>query len=222
MTSSAHTHTTTNSNTTSNTDTSTGAHLRRPGSRRPRAAAPASHRRRRPLPTLPGRTGRTGRTGPITTGLAAGSPPPSALPLLDHRSRERAIPAFGAPPGRYLCVQEGEDERLVALERPTTHIGRGLKADIRIEEHAVSRRHAIIDTRGDRAVLLDDRSANGTFLNGRPVSRSPLRDGDVVRFGRVTVRYVEPVRQRRVQPIRRRITLPIRVARYGAVEAGAG
>ena len=39
--------------------------------------------------------------------------------------------------------------------------------------------------------MLDDRSSNGTFVNGRAVTVAHLSDGDVLRFGRVAMRYVE-------------------------------
>lgn len=39
--------------------------------------------------------------------------------------------------------------------------------------------------------LLDDRSANGTFVNGRAVERAELSNGDVLTLGRVVLRYLE-------------------------------
>ncbi len=90
--------------------------------------------------------------------------------LLDNRTRERLIPAAGAPAGRYLSLEHDGETKLIALERPITHIGRGLVADVRLEDSQVSRRHAILAVRGDGARLLDDRSYNGTFVNGRRVT----------------------------------------------------
>ena len=37
--------------------------------------------------------------------------------------------------------------------------------------------------------ILDDRSANGTFVNGRRVTEAELADGDVVVLGRVVLTY---------------------------------
>ena len=137
--------------------------------------------------------------------------------VLDNRSRERAIPATGAPPGRYLSLERGDETFLIALERPITHIGRGLIADVRLEDSQVSRRHAILAVRGEGVRVLDDRSSNGTFVNGRAVTAAHLSDGDVVRFGRVAMRYVEVRPRRRHEPIRR-IALPVRRARRGGAE----
>jgi hypothetical protein len=134
------------------------------------------------------------------------------LVLLDHRTRERLIPEAGAPAGRYLGVERDGGTGLIPLERPITHIGRGLVADVRLEDSQVSRRHAILAVRGDGARVLDDRSSNGTFVNGRPVTVEYLTHGDVLRFGRAVFRYVEVSPQRRPQPLRR-IPLALRARR---------
>ena len=118
-------------------------------------------------------------------------PTTDALPLIDHRARRRAVPVDQAPPGRYLAVTDGDETMLLSLEREVTHIGRGFTADLRIEEHRVSGRHAILVQRSARVRLLDDRSSNGTFVNGRRIIESELRDGDVVLIGPVALRYVE-------------------------------
>jgi pSer/pThr/pTyr-binding forkhead associated (FHA) protein len=142
--------------------------------------------------------------------------------MLDHRTRDRAVPAAIAPPGRYLSVERGEEVVLIALERPITHIGRGLVADVRLEDPQVSRRHAIVAVRGNGARVLDDRSSNGTFVNGRPVDSAPLADGDVLRFGRVALRYVEIAPQRRPEPARRIARPGRRPSRLNRAQAPAG
>jgi hypothetical protein len=124
-------------------------------------------------------------------------------PLLDNRTRERLIPEAGAPAGRYLSLEHDGETKLIALERPITHIGRGLIADVRLEDSQVSRRHAILAVRGDGARILDDRSYNGTFVNGRRVTAQHLTVGDVVRFGRAVFRFTEITPRRKPQPLRR-------------------
>jgi pSer/pThr/pTyr-binding forkhead associated (FHA) protein len=39
--------------------------------------------------------------------------------------------------------------------------------------------------------VLDDRSSNGTFVNGRRIVQADLRNGDVLVVGRVVLRYLE-------------------------------
>ncbi len=102
---------------------------------------------------------------------------------------------------------------MIALDRPVTHIGRGLGADLRLDDVHVSRRHAIVAQRGDGARVLDDRSRNGTFVNGRAVTVGYLSDGDVLRLGATVLRFIEVAADREPSPALRRIVLPIRAAR---------
>jgi serine/threonine-protein kinase len=55
-----------------------------------------------------------------------------------------------------------------------------------------SRRHAVIERRGDQYVVTDVGSVNGTVLNGvtLPAHRpQPLRAGDRIRIGDVELRF---------------------------------
>jgi pSer/pThr/pTyr-binding forkhead associated (FHA) protein len=111
--------------------------------------------------------------------------------VLAHSARRGSVSFERPAPGRYLALDEGELTRLIPLPGPVTHVGRGFSADIRLDEQSVSRRHAIIVDRGTGARILDDRSANGTFVNGQRVSAALLHDRDVIRVGRVVLVYVE-------------------------------
>ncbi|ADB48583.1 FHA domain-containing protein [Conexibacter woesei] len=94
-------------------------------------------------------------------------------------------------PGRYFAMEEGGSERLLPLDRTITHLGRGFTADIQLEDVSVSRRHAIVTQRRGAVRILDDRSSNGTFVNGRRIQEAELHDGDVVVIGRVVLQYVD-------------------------------
>ena len=62
-------------------------------------------------------------------------------------------------------------------------IGRQTGASLRIRNAAVSRRHAMIEKDGDRFVISDLDSRNGTFVNDVPVKRCELHHGDRVQIG---------------------------------------
>jgi pSer/pThr/pTyr-binding forkhead associated (FHA) protein len=114
-----------------------------------------------------------------------------AVECLDDSMRHRARPVAPIEPGRYLEVQGRDQTLLLPLTGEVLHIGRGLAADLRLDESSVSRRHAILVPRASGARLLDDRSSYGTFVNGRRVQQADLHDGDVIVLGRVTLRYLE-------------------------------
>jgi hypothetical protein len=114
-----------------------------------------------------------------------------ALPLLDHRTSQRAIRRRLAPFGHYLAFAQDGEEWLVPIDAKVTHVGRGLTAHVRIEEQRVSRSHAILVRHGHATRLLDNRSANGTFVNGRRVLATNVADGDVIRIGPVVMTYLQ-------------------------------
>ena len=71
-----------------------------------------------------------------------------------------------------------------ALRDDVTTVGRGGGVDIALEDPSVSRLHAEIVRRGDHYYVSDlGLSINGTRVNGRPVGRRVLADGDVLSFG---------------------------------------
>ena len=158
----------------------------------------------------------TGRADGETDGIRAGLPyVVDSFELLDHRTRERTIHAADPPAGHYLAVEDGDDLRLLPLARPITHVGRGLVADIRLEDPHVSRRHAIVALRGEGVRVLDDRSSNGTFVNGQRVDVVTLADGDILRVGRAVFRYTRvsatpPSSGRGGRPLRRFPVAPAR------------
>ena len=72
----------------------------------------------------------------------------------------------------------------IPLRDDVTTIGRGLRVDVRLDDPSVSRLHAEIVRRGPYYYLADlGLSRNGTRVNGRPIARRVLEDGDVLTFG---------------------------------------
>jgi predicted component of type VI protein secretion system len=72
-----------------------------------------------------------------------------------------------APP---LVVRFGEHERSLP-PGPAYRVGRAPDGDVVIADSRVSRRHAVLRLEEGTWVLADDGSANGTFVEGRRVSR---------------------------------------------------
>lgn len=128
------------------------------------------------------------RTMPLEASDA--EPVLDALPLLDHHSRQQTIPIALAPRGHYLALADGDETRLLRLGSSITHIGRGTGSDVRFDEHRVSRSHAILVRHGRHMRVLDNRSSNGTFLNGRRIIATNVENGDAIRVGPVAMQYL--------------------------------
>ena len=112
------------------------------------------------------------------------------IACLDERVRQAAA-AAAVEPGRYLEVQGPDRTLLIPLAGEVVHIGRGLAAGLHLDDASVSRRHAILVPRPSGARILDDRSSNGTLVNGRRIQQADLCSGDVIVLGRVMLRYLE-------------------------------
>lgn len=102
--------------------------------------------------------------------LAAIEALPSASALLLVRSG----PTAGA---RYL------------LDTDVMTVGRHPEADIFFDDVTVSRRHAEITRDGTRFEIVDQRSLNGTYVNGERVDRATLVNGAEVRIGKFRLNF---------------------------------
>jgi len=75
------------------------------------------------------------------------------------------------------------------LTKELTTVGRGEGVDISLEDPSVSRLHAEIVKRGPHYYVSDlGLSVNGTRVNGRPIGKRLLLDGDVLSFGSARTR----------------------------------
>lgn len=97
-----------------------------------------------------------------------------ALPTRSALLIVRSGPTTGA---RYL------------LDTDVATVGRHPEADIFFDDVTVSRRHAEITRHGAQFEIVDQRSLNGTYVNGERVDRSPLMNGAEVRIGKFRLNF---------------------------------
>jgi pSer/pThr/pTyr-binding forkhead associated (FHA) protein len=90
-------------------------------------------------------------------------------------------------------------ERVVAEKQRLT-IGRTTDNDIVLDNRGVSRRHAMIEMGpSGQAVIIDNESLNGTFVNQRKVSEEVLKDNDVISIGKYHLEYVAAGQEKKPQ-----------------------
>jgi hypothetical protein len=103
-------------------------------------------------------------------------------------------PPIGQPAPRERCPSRAALVMRIAGKPGPTFVldpsrenvlGRSGAIDIALADRLASRRHAmvVLSDSGEGWVLEDLESRNGTWLDGQPVSRGPLRDGSVIRIG---------------------------------------
>ncbi len=113
------------------------------------------------------------------------------------------------------------------LSRARSLIGREETCDVVIEDRSVSRRHAVIEHRGGDWVLVDQGSANGTFLDGRRVSEARLANGQELRVGTVAFQVqleeeIAPTVMMAAPPVFEGATMVMAPSDPQATVAGAG
>ena len=88
-----------------------------------------------------------------------------------------------------LVPSDGDSEHQIYLIEGETRVGRqGAMCDICIEDNSISRVHAKLEKIGDRVIVTDLGSTNGTFLNGRllPVNEAVETSvGDKLSFAKL-------------------------------------
>lgn len=89
----------------------------------------------------------------------------------------------------FLVMQDAEGSRL-AITKTASRIGRRADNDIVFSNDSVSGHHAELHMSRDGAFSITDLgSGNGVVLNGKKVTQSGLRDGDLVELGEVRFRF---------------------------------
>ncbi|WP_292830733.1 DUF3662 and FHA domain-containing protein [Microbacterium sp.] len=118
--------------------------------------------------------------GPVTIAVNADPQLPTGTVRVDSRTAAGEVSWRGV-------VDIGGDRH--PLARGRTVIGRGSDADITIPDAGTSRRHVEILWDGERAMVRDLQSTNGTILDGRKVSEAPLPPDSVVTIGRTDIAF---------------------------------
>jgi hypothetical protein len=87
----------------------------------------------------------------------------------------------------FLRIEDSGE--VIPLANEVTTVGRGQGVDIRLDDSSVSRLHAELVRRGPYVYVTDlGLSHNGTRVNGRPIARRLLDEGDVLSFGAARAR----------------------------------
>ena len=80
-------------------------------------------------------------------------------------------------------------QREVSIDRARMNIGRRTSNDLVLDHLAVSGRHAAIDTTSEGTFVLDLGSTNGTSVNGQPIKKHLLHNGDVIEVGKYQLKF---------------------------------
>lgn len=88
----------------------------------------------------------------------------------------------------YLIVIAGTNVgEMHKVDRNLTVLGRSVDTTIRLIDDGISRHHCRIRVEGERLIVEDLASRNGTFCNGERFTHHELQDGDKLQLGKTTI-----------------------------------
>jgi predicted Zn finger-like uncharacterized protein len=97
-----------------------------------------------------------------------------------------------APNRRYsLAVIMGANAgQIYTVGKPRIVLGRGTESDVQLHDSEVSRKHAMLEIRGDDGVLIDLGSTNGTYVDGVRVQRATIVSNQEFSLGTTTLMLI--------------------------------
>lgn len=130
---------------------------------------------------------------PPAVAFPGGGMQPAAAPPPAHALESQGAPTtvLERTTGAFLEVVSGDDAgRRFPLVTGDNRIGRGPNNRLRLTDRTVSNQHAIVRMAPGQALLFDDSSTNGTYLNGQRVLQPrPLTPGDRITVGRTVLQF---------------------------------
>ncbi|MBI5956234.1 MAG: DUF3662 and FHA domain-containing protein [Chloroflexi bacterium] len=121
-------------------------------------------------------------------------PPRAAAPVAleaghTQRLSLREMRALAHPLALFVL---SSGEGAYPMDKASVSLGRSLDNDVVLEDSRVSRHHARVRREGKGFVLEDLGSANGTWVNGKAVTRGRVADGDVLSLGGLELVFQVP------------------------------
>ncbi len=89
----------------------------------------------------------------------------------------------------FFVIRGNDQGTKFELKSDHFEIGREAGNDIQLHESEVSRSHAELVREGNRFLLRDLDSSNGTFVNGTRITRQELASGDQVQMGKTLILF---------------------------------
>jgi len=136
-------------------------------------------------------------------------PPPMAPPSSPDAAPTQMGPTSGRPSGGTTAGMSNLATSMLKILRPgssttasapgASKIGRASDNDIVIPDVLASRHHATLIPTPGGTEIVDNRSINGTFVNGSRVDRALLTEGDVVTIGNVDLVFADGTLVRRTE-----------------------
>ncbi len=92
-----------------------------------------------------------------------------------------------------LSYSHLEQREILEIDGDYIEIGRSRKATVRVKDTAVSGEHCYIMRLGDKWMVVDLNSRNGTYLNGKRITKERFKPGDTLAVGRAKIVFDQEI-----------------------------
>lgn len=119
------------------------------------------------------------------------------IPLLvehipENLENEQKPPNVCEPQPELILTCKGKTLERISVDKPRLLIGRNALCDIDIVHEWISRQHAIVIRNDKSTVIVDLKSRNGIYVNGKRVKSHVLVNNDVISLGDHRLKFIDP------------------------------
>ncbi len=124
--------------------------------------------------------------------IAAAERPPLSAEHIPEKPPEKKPPNVVRPTPHLILTCRGQTMKRIALDKPRMLIGRNELCDIDIVHEWISRQHAVVMRNRNSTIVVDLKSCNGTWVNGKRVKHHVLMNNDVISLGDHRLKFIDP------------------------------
>lgn len=117
--------------------------------------------------------------------------PTDNIPVLSEEPHADIEPEIDASLPHLIVSYEGNTVNKAEVNKERFMIGRSEHNDLSIDHEYISRQHAVLVRIGNATVILDLKSRNETYVNGKPIDNQVLINNDVISIGDHRIKFVD-------------------------------
>jgi len=134
-------------------------------------------------------SGDTLRVGPFSLRFVSDRPEDAAEEVDDRTILSAEVITQELGPRLVLETQSGQTESY-SLDKDRTVIGRSAEADIRLDDHRISRTHCAVEIEADEYIAVNLSESNPLLVNSENISRHRLYSGDQIQVGPYSLIFI--------------------------------
>ena len=121
----------------------------------------------------------------------------SNIPVLNEPAAAEVEPELDDSLPQLIVTINGKTVQKLSVNKPRFMIGRSEHNDLSIDHEYISRQHAVLVRIGTAIVLLDLKSRNETYVNGKRIDNQVLINNDIISIGDHRIKFLDPAAMNR-------------------------